>query len=324
MRRCGTLGNVALPDCLTVSPVDGFLNLDKPSQWTSHDCVARVRRLLRQKRVGHAGTLDPAATGVLPIALGKATRLLQYLPSDKAYRATIRFGVTTTTDDLDGEVLTSHAPNLSLTDVQAHLPTFIGRIQQIPPQYSAIQVQGQRLYDLARRGEVVDVPSRTVDVYSISVVDWRSLDYPELVVDIECGAGTYIRSIARDLGDVLGVGATLAALQRTVSSGFRLVESLTVEELDQQIEGDRLTLISPVQALQHLSAMTLAPESARRWTLGQRLAPCDYPIQSPGTYRIHSLDGQFLGIGTQSAMPDGDILRPTLVFEPYPVPNAES
>lgn len=296
--------------------MQGFLNLNKPKGCTSHDCVARVRRLLRQKRVGHAGTLDPAATGVLPIAIGRATRLLQYLLSDKAYRATIRFGVTTSTDDLEGEVLHSSPVTLTLEQVQTHLPRFIGEIVQIPPRYSAIQVQGQRLYDLARRGESVEVPARTVQVYRIDVVEWRSHpDHPDLVVDIACGSGTYIRSIARDLGAALGVGATLASLQRTMSSGFDLSESITLEDLAQQIEGDRLLLIPPLQAIQHLPAMVLVPESARRWCLGQRLGPADYPGQTPNTYRIYGQDGQFLGIGAQVATEDGDILKPKLVFE---------
>lgn len=303
--------------------MQGFINLDKPKGWTSHDCVARVRRLLHQKRVGHAGTLDPAATGVLPIAVGRATRLLQYLPSDKAYRATIRFGLTTSTDDLEGEILQAAPPDLTLADVEAQLPTFVGTIAQTPPIYSAIQVQGQRLYDLARRGQTVEVPSRTVEVYQIQVVDWRSRDeYPELVVDIECGSGTYIRSIARDLGAALGVGATLAALHRTMSSGFEGAESITLEELAQQIEGDRLVLIPPIQAIQHLPQMRLAPESARRWCLGQRLAPADYPGQAPGTYRIYTEDGQFLGVGAQVETEDGDILKPKLVFEAAVVSNS--
>jgi tRNA pseudouridine55 synthase len=321
--RCGTLGNVAFTDGADSPTVQGFLNLDKPKGWTSHDCVARVRRLLRQKRVGHAGTLDPAAMGVLPIAIGRATRLLQYLPSDKAYRATIRFGVTTSTDDLEGEILQSKPPHLTLEQVEAYLPEFTGKITQIPPIYSAIQVQGQRLYDLARRGEPIDVPSRTVEVYRIGVVEWRSLDYPELVVDIECGGGTYIRSIARDLGVALGTGATLAALQRTMSSGFSLSESMTLDDLAEQVAGDRLVLIPPIDALQHLPSMTLTPESARRWCLGQRLAPADYPSRVPDTYRIYGKDGQFLGIGTQAETEDGDILKPKLVFESAAVPSPD-
>ncbi len=154
--------------------MQGFLNLNKEAGFTSHDCVARVRRLTQLKRVGHGGTLDPTATGVLPIALGKATRLLQYLRQDKAYKATIQLGTTTTTDDLEGEIVTS-APvsGLSLEAVKIALKPFDGIIQQIPPSYSAIQVQGKRLYNLARAGEKVEVPVRTVVVFRIEILDWR-------------------------------------------------------------------------------------------------------------------------------------------------------
>ena len=159
--------------------VQGFLNLNKPFGLTSHDCIARVRRLVRLKRVGHGGTLDPTATGVLPIALGKATRLLQYLQQDKAYHATIRLGVRTTTDDLEGEVVARHsAPELMLENVKVLLPLFVGKIQQIPPVYSAIQVKGRRLYDLARAGVEVEVPVREVEVYGIEVLAWRPGEFP--------------------------------------------------------------------------------------------------------------------------------------------------
>ncbi|MCJ8280741.1 MAG: tRNA pseudouridine(55) synthase TruB, partial [Rivularia sp. ALOHA_DT_140] len=179
----------------------GFLNLDKPFDWTSHDCVAKTRRLLRIKKIGHAGTLDPAATGVLPIAIGKATRLLQYLPSDKAYKATIRLGVQTTTDDLQGDVIHQQSVSgLSLETVKTVLKQFEGKIEQIPPSYSAIQVGGKRLYDLARKGEKIEAPVRNVEVFSIDILDWRNGEFPELDVNISCGGGTYIRAIARDLG----------------------------------------------------------------------------------------------------------------------------
>ncbi|HBQ98966.1 MAG TPA: tRNA pseudouridine(55) synthase TruB, partial [Cyanobacteria bacterium UBA11691] len=166
----------------------GFLNLNKPPGYTSHDCVARVRRLLHTKRVGHGGTLDPAAVGVLPIAVGKATRLLQFLPQDKGYQATIKFGLRTETDDLEGEAIESQpVPDLSLESIQLVLSQFQGKIEQIPPIYSAIQVGGKRLYKLARQGEVVQVPARTVDVYDLQILDWRPGDFPELDVAIACG-----------------------------------------------------------------------------------------------------------------------------------------
>ncbi|WP_017651357.1 tRNA pseudouridine(55) synthase TruB [Fortiea contorta] len=290
--------------------MQGFLNLNKPFNWTSHDCVARVRKLLRFKRVGHAGTLDPAAIGVLPIALGKATRLLQYLPGNKAYQATIRFGVRTTTDDLQGEVITSQpCSQLSLAAVKTALPAFVGKIEQIPPSYSAIQVDGKRLYDLARQGAIVEAPKRTVEVLQIEILDWRGGDFPELDLAIACGSGTYIRAIARDLGAALTIGGTLAALTRTESSGFHLTNSLTIPELETQLQAGTFQPILPDTALQHLPSLTLAATSAEKWCQGQRL-PLTQDLS--GIARVYDEETRFLGIGQIQE----NILIPQMVFEP--------
>ncbi|BAT54676.1 tRNA pseudouridine synthase B [Nostoc sp. NIES-3756] len=290
--------------------MQGFINLDKPFGWTSHDCVARLRKLLRLKRVGHAGTLDPAATGVLPIAIGKATRLLQYLPTDKAYQATIRFGVQTTTDDLQGEVITSEAcGGLSLAEVTEALSKFTGKIEQIPPIYSAIQVDGKRLYDLARRGETIEVPSRTVEIFSVEVLAWREGDFPELDVAIACGGGTYIRAIARDLGAVLNTGGTLAALRRTHSSGFNLTDSLTLADLEAQLQAGEFQPTPADAALQHLPSVTLPDISAKKWCQGQRI---DLGLEIISKVRVYQQETQFLGIGE---LQEG-VLIPQMVFEP--------
>lgn len=287
---------------------------------TSHDCVAKVRRLLKLKRVGHGGTLDPAAMGVLPIAVGRATRLLQFLRSDKAYRATVRFGVRTTTDDLEGETLAAQAvPGLQLETIKAALPQFLGQIQQIPPSYSAIQVQGQRLYDLARAGQTIEVQARPVEVFKIDVLDWRPGDFPEIDLAIACGPGTYIRAIARDLGDGLGVGGTLAQLIRTESCGFSLTDSLTFEDLEAQVAAGTFTPIDAIAALQHLPLLSLPTELAKRWCYGQRIPVSmpDLPTSDlPATLRIHHEDGRFLGV-TQAVLDGEDpILAPQMVFEP--------
>ena len=296
--------------------VQGFLNLNKPAGLTSHDCVAKVRRLLHLKRVGHGGTLDPAATGVLPIAVGKATRLLQYLPQDKAYRATIRLGVRTTTDDLEGEIVSTESGNdLTLDEILPVLRQFEGTIQQVPPMYSAIQVQGRRLYDLARAGETVEVPVRTVKIDRIQVLDWRPGEFPELDVAIACGSGTYIRAIARDLGDVLNTGGTLAALIRTSSAGFELTDSLTLEELEAQLQQNTFQPVPPATALQHLTAVTLPPQDAHRWCLGQRLCWNQTSIDnSTQPLRVHHENGDFLGIGQAIDFEDGRSLVPVMVF----------
>lgn len=293
---------------------DGFLNLYKPAGWTSHDCVAKLRRLLKTKKIGHAGTLDPAATGVLPIAVGRVTRLLQYLPSEKAYRAVVQLGTTTNTDDLEGTVLTQTPANhLTQAAVMAALSQFQGEIEQIPPMYSAVHIKGQRLYDLARRGtaETVDIPRRQVIVHHIDVVHWQAGETPQITLDITCGAGTYIRSIARDLGQVLGVGGTLASLLRTQSSGFTLETSLSLETLIEQPE--QTQLIAPAVAMAHLPQILLSPEAARRWCLGQKL-PSDPTLALEQPLRVVTTTCPFLGIGVFRIKDETPHLVPKMVF----------
>lgn len=298
--------------------IAGFLNLYKPPGWTSHDCVAKIRRLLGLKKVGHGGTLDPAACGVLPIALGRATRLLQFLPDDKAYRAVIRFGLNTTTDDLEGEVVrTQGATSLQQAEAIAALTRFIGVIQQVPPRYSAVQIQGKRLYSLARQGQEVEIPQRTVVIHHIAPVSWSTSEFPELTVDISCGAGTYIRSIARDLGELLGVGGTLAALKRTKSSGFCIDNSVSLEQLEKQLLNNCFQPIPPETVLQHLPRLTLNNEEAKRWQQGQKIP---YKFRegnlSCPIYQVYRGTEQFLGITTWAFVPDTDEIRllPKVVF----------
>ena len=284
----------------------GFLNLHKPQGMTSHDCVGKVRRICGLKRVGHGGTLDPLATGVLPIALGPATRLLPYLPEQKAYQATIRFGITTATDDLGGEILSeTTADHLSKEEVEQALSVFLGSIEQRPPAYSAIQVDGQRLYDLARQGQTVSAPMRTVEVSAIEVLAWRGLVRPELDVAIACGPGTYIRSIARDMGEVVGTGATLAQLTRTLSCGLSLADSLTFEMLEQQVQQGTFIPIAPSFSLQQ-PVIHLPPDEAQRFCWGQKL-PQDFPN---GIRQVHDSCDRFLGMGE---ILDG-LLKPKMVL----------
>ncbi len=302
--------------------MSGFINLHKQTDWTSHDCVAKVRRLLNEKRVGHGGTLDPAATGVLPIAFGQATRLLQYLPQDKAYQAVIRLGVRTATDDLAGEVLqASPVAGLSLEAIRTALVRFQGTIRQIPPQYSAIQVGGKRLYDLARSGQAVEVPERTVEVSSIEILDWRDGDFPEVEVAIACGSGTYIRSIARDLGEVLQTGGTLAKLVRSQSCGFHLADSITLDTLAQQLELGTFEPIAPDRAIQYLPTVILEAEVARRWCQGQKIPSDRFEFSAgiqPDVLCVRDEQQRFLGIGLFRFIEQDDrdfILVPKLVFD---------
>jgi tRNA pseudouridine55 synthase len=231
------------------SPPPGFLNINKPAGVTAHDVVASVRRIIRAKQVGHGGTLDPMATGVLPIAVGKSTRLLRFLSGDKTYLAGILLGRRTTTDDVEGETLEECA---NLPDAEAAkkaLLTFTGTFQQVPPNYSAIHIDGKRLYELARSGNVPEnIPSRSVTVHSLQII---SVDLPSITARISCSAGTYIRSIARDLGDALGCGGCLQSLVRENAGPFSIAQSLTLEELQTRISesGIDSALIPPTAAL---------------------------------------------------------------------------
>jgi tRNA pseudouridine55 synthase len=267
--------------------VIGFLNINKPQGMTSHDCVAKVRKILGTRRVGHSGTLDPMALGVLPIAVNQATRLLPYLPTGKAYRAVIRFGQTTTTDDREGEILSDRpCPSLTLEEVEKHLAKFIGTIEQVPPAFSAIKIGGKKLYELARSGQNIEVPSRTVTIESITILSWQPGDYPELTIEICCGAGTYIRSVARDWGDRLGCGAMLIELERTLSNGFHLNSSISFDRITP------LYLIPADEALSHLPRLTLSFEEAKRWQRGQKISLA-YP---EGVWKVYQ-GTKFLGIG---------------------------
>lgn len=208
----------------------GFLNIHKAQGMTSHDVVAKVRRGLKVKKVGHAGTLDPTATGVLVVCLGGATRLSEYvMQSTKQYHARIRLGETTDTYDAEGEIqLVRDAAHITREDVLVALAPFQGKIRQIPPMYSAIKQGGRKLYDLARAGETVEREARTVTIELLQVRDWL---LPELTLEVTCSAGTYIRSLAYDLGEVLGVGAHLTGLARTASGYFKLESAITLEAL---------------------------------------------------------------------------------------------
>jgi tRNA pseudouridine55 synthase len=283
--------------------VDGFINLKKLPTWTSHDCVAKVRRILQTKKVGHGGTLDPAAVGVLPIAIGKATRLLEYLPAGKAYRAIIRLGIQTTTDDLEGETIYSQpVTELKIDRIESVLAEFIGEIVQTPPMYSAIQVNGQRLYKLARAGEVIEVPTRQVTIDSIEILNWTPGDFPEIEVQIACGGGTYIRSIARDLGEKLGTKGVLAFLERNGSCGLELAQSITLEELAQQHEAGTFKPISPARGLAHLPTATLIEaDLVKSWSQGKRLPVKELsltpdPSAASGDVKVMNAD-LCLGIG---------------------------
>jgi tRNA pseudouridine55 synthase len=221
---------------------DGILIIDKPSGLTSHDVVKRVRRAAKIRQVGHAGTLDPMATGVLVVCLGQATRISEYLLGhDKAYRATIRLGIETNTYDADGEIVATHEVHVDRAEVEQALAQFVGAIQQIPPMYSAIKRDGQKLYDLARQGIEIERAARSVSVHSIELRDYAA---PDAAVDVRCSAGTYIRSIAHDLGEALGTGGHLIDLRRTAAGPFSIDQATPLKAFEQAAqEGQWETLL---------------------------------------------------------------------------------
>lgn len=212
----------------------GFLVIDKPSGITSHDVVANVRRRFKIKQVGHAGTLDPMATGVLVIGIGIATKFLQHIVAGKKkYLATIRLGVTTTTDDCEGAVLEERdCSSIQDLEVSQALANFVGQIEQVPSSVSAIKVQGRRAYDLVREGKAVELKARTVEIQKLQVLGIRRTDGLEVDIEVTCSAGTYIRAIARDLGRALGVGGHLTSLRRTLVAPFTLESAASVESAE--------------------------------------------------------------------------------------------
>ena len=252
----------------------GFLNINKPQGITSHDVVAQIRRGLKQRgmgkvKVGHAGTLDPMATGVLILCIGAATRLSDdVMHGEKQYRATLKFGETTDTYDAEGQITqTRDASSLTRDQIESALPAFTGPILQVPPMYSAIKQGGKKLYDLARQGQTVEREPRAVTIRALEIAAW---DVPFLVLDVTCSAGTYIRSLAYDLGEVLNVGAHLTGLIRTGSGAFTLESAITLETL--QDTADWLPWLTPMQtALPHLPTIAITPEQARELRFGRAL-----------------------------------------------------
>jgi tRNA pseudouridine55 synthase len=244
------------------------LVIDKPAGPTSHGCVAAVRRAYGLKRVGHGGTLDPAVTGVLPIALGPATRLLPYLQGDKVYSAVVQLGVRTSSDDLEGEVLERRIPPpLDAAALEEALASFRGEIQQRPPAVSAVHVGGERAYARARRGEVVELAPRPVTIRSLCLLAWEPAE-ARVELEVRCSAGTYIRSLARDLGEHLGCGGALARLRRTATLGFDLSTAVDLERL---ASGPPPPLLDPLAALAHLERRQLLEEELPGWRCGRAL-----------------------------------------------------
>jgi tRNA pseudouridine55 synthase len=257
-------------------PIHGWLVLDKPAGMTSTEVVGRVRRLTRALKVGHGGTLDPLATGVLPIALGEATKTVAYVMAGrKRYRFTARWGEARTTDDAEGEVLATSAERPTAAAIEAALPDFVGAIEQVPPQFAAVKVEGERAYDLARRGEAVALAARTVEVDRFALVEQPGPDHATF--EVVCGRGTYVRALIRDLGERLRCLGHVVALRRLQVGPFGIESALSLGALEQLLADDALpqALLPVASALGELPALALTEPQAHRLRAGQtiRVAP---------------------------------------------------
>lgn len=274
--------------------VNGILLLDKPIGITSNAALGRAKRALGIKKAGHTGTLDPLASGLLVLCFGEATKVSAFLlDADKTYEAEVCLGVETDSEDAEGEVIArQEVPPLGVADIEKVLENFRGEIEQVPPMHSALKHRGRRLYELARNGEQVERPARAVTIHELNL---DRVELPKLHLTVCCSKGTYIRSLARDIGKALGCGAHLSALRRTSSQPFHINDAIELESLD-QLERDpaRALLLPPDQALQHLPEVRLDDQLSNRIRQGQKLA--GLPERHSGEVRIYGPES-FVGIG---------------------------
>jgi len=297
----------------------------KPAGPTSHDVVALVRRLSGTKRVGHGGTLDPFASGVLPLFLGVATRLVEYHLADaKSYRATVCFGATSSTDDLEGELVPADGPPVTRAAVEAALAGFRGEIEQRPPAYSAVKVAGRRAYALARAGAPVELAARRVRIDRLEVTSWDDADpvRPVAVLEIGCSAGTYVRSLARDLGSRLGSGAYLGALARTASGPFALADAVPLDDIRAAAAPGpaslRVLLLPPDVGLDAMPEAVLSTDEVAAVRRGQFIRLGVAGLEDGAAVRLRADDGRLVAIGVVR----GDRLAPDKVLLPPPEPAA--
>lgn len=278
----------------------GIILLDKPEGITSFGAVARVRRICSEKKCGHTGTLDPMATGVLTIMLGGATRFCELLPGhDKAYVASFRLGTVTDTLDITGKTLETREVTATAEQVRDKLTEFVGEISQLPPMYSAVSVDGKRLYELARQGIEVERKARQVTVYSIEMLS-ENEESGEYTISVECSSGTYIRTLISDLGEALGCGAVMTDLRRTKANGFGIENAVTLEELSAAAENGTLEeLIIPVdKALEEYPVIKVTAAQTKRFSNGGELdlQRLKYP-RMLGYFRIYDPENRFIGLG---------------------------
>ena len=270
---------------------NGIIIIDKPAGWTSMDVCAKLRGILKTKKVGHAGTLDPMATGVLPVFVGQATRAVSFAESgEKEYVATLRLGLVTDTQDTSGHTLAESPVTVTAAEVAAALHAFTGDITQIPPMYSAIKINGQKLYDLARKGREVERAPRPVTIHALELEDQLGPD--EFLLRVRCSKGTYVRTLCHDIGAALGCGGCMSSLRRTMAAGFTLAHSVTLDTVLQA--QDPAALLLPVDTyFAGYPDLVADPEQEKRIRNGAALPMSGLP---DGRYRVYSQDGTFLAL----------------------------
>ncbi|MBQ5840406.1 MAG: tRNA pseudouridine(55) synthase TruB [Clostridia bacterium] len=270
---------------------NGIIVIDKPAGWTSMDICAKLRGMYREKRVGHAGTLDPMATGVLPVFIGRATRAVEFADKgDKEYVAGLKLGIVTNTQDTSGEVLESHPVSVTAAELESVLPNFRGDIEQIPPMYSAIKINGKKLYELARKGKEVERKPRPVTIRALTVEAQIAPD--EFIIRVRCSKGTYIRTLCHDIGQALGCGGAMSSLRRTMAAGFTLEQAVSLDAV--QNTEERASLLLPVDAyFSDHPALTVDAAAEKKIRNGMTLV---MPKLTPGEYRVYGTDGCFLAL----------------------------
>ena len=270
---------------------NGILIIDKPAGWTSMDVCAKLRGIFHEKRVGHSGTLDPMATGVLPVFVGRATRAVEFAEkSDKEYVAGLKLGVVTNTQDISGEVLEQRPVQVDRGELEAALEKFRGDILQVPPMYSAIKMGGKKLYELARKGCEVERPARSVTIKALEIIDQQGKDL--YIIRVLCSKGTYIRALCHDIGQALGCGGCMASLNRTMAAGFRLEGSHTLEEV--QSASDPEALLMPVDSLFQDRARLVLDRATEKKIRNGMIAVL--PHLNSGEYRTYAIGGEFLAL----------------------------
>lgn len=284
--------------------IDGVLLLDKPLGYSSNQALQQVKRLYQAAKAGHTGSLDPLATGLLPICLGEATKFSHFLlDADKSYRALIQLGSTTTTGDAEGEVLIRNEVNVTSAFLQETISKFVGQIEQVPPMYSALKHEGKALYEYARNGQEIVRPARTVTIFDIRLNSFDPV-LNSVEIDVVCSKGTYIRTLAEDIGQALGCGAHLAGLRRLTTAHFSLQHACTLEQLEAMSMEQRDKALLPVESpVQDLPSLTLDADSAYYLLQGQSIWKSG--LKMNGLFRIYHEDGRFLGLGELDA--DGKV-----------------